>query len=267
MYLRTVVSLDELPMVKGSIIFKYNTSFSSLNEDGENGKLRFYFKQKFCSRSYSIFKHNSSSSRRPLKALDELLFNAVSPQTVVPPSLDSEAVRKSNEVITMFAINSIITLSCGLLYRLYKITPLCFLFLPLWSFYRFSRWAFDSISFLGNTQYQTVTKVQLMSVTQKFIWDIPMWTEFFHMHYCSVFQVCFENRINGKIQTYSPSSNLDLINIQETFKILMFPMWHNWTALVFFILTAVLSIFICLFLNQQGMFPRPVVQHRWDLLD
>jgi len=49
MHLRTVVFSKELLMVKGSSIFKYYTSFSLLNEDGENGKVKFETVQ-FCSR-------------------------------------------------------------------------------------------------------------------------------------------------------------------------------------------------------------------------
>jgi len=44
---------------------------------------------------------------------------------------------------------------------------------------------------------------------------ILTWTEIFYVHYCSVFQVCFENMVNAKTQTYSPPSNLGLKNIQE----------------------------------------------------
>lgn len=49
MHLRTVVFLEVLPMVKGSSIFKYNASFSLLNEDEENGKVKFQTTVKFCS--------------------------------------------------------------------------------------------------------------------------------------------------------------------------------------------------------------------------
>lgn len=50
MHLRTVVSLEELPMVKGGSIFRSNTSFVLLNEDGENGKVKFQTRGKLCSR-------------------------------------------------------------------------------------------------------------------------------------------------------------------------------------------------------------------------
>lgn len=108
MYLRTAVFLQELPMVKGSSILKYNTSFSLLNEDGENGKVKFQTTLNLCSMYYSIFKHNSSSSLRALKAIDEFLLNAVSPQIGVSPSPASGAVMKNNEIIMVFALNSIL---------------------------------------------------------------------------------------------------------------------------------------------------------------
>lgn len=98
-------------MVKGSSIFKCNTSFSLLNEDGENGKVKFQTTVKFCSRYYSILEHNGSSYQRCLKKFDEVLLNAASPLTALSPSLASEAVMKNNEIITVFALNSVSSLS------------------------------------------------------------------------------------------------------------------------------------------------------------
>lgn len=40
-HVRTVVFLEELPTVKDHTIFKCNISFPLLNEDGENGKVKF----------------------------------------------------------------------------------------------------------------------------------------------------------------------------------------------------------------------------------
>lgn len=130
---------------------------------------------------------------------------------------------KNNEIITVFALNPILQLSfifkyinCIVIvlniqnYYTLLFVPTTLIILLIFQIgigqYHFS-WKYPVSDSAQSTASEYHTEINMK--------ETLIWTEFFYMHYCSVFQVCFENMLDAKNQTYSPPSNLGLNKIQE----------------------------------------------------